>query len=81
MRAARALLRWSAERLAKEARLGRLTITRAESFDGVTTLTAANVDAVRTALEANGVEFIDGNGGGAGVRFKQAAAQPGETRD
>ena len=81
MRAARALLRWSAQDLAQKAKLGRLTITRAESFDGVTTLTAANADAVRTVLEANGVEFIDENGGGAGVRFKQAVARPGAARD
>jgi hypothetical protein len=33
-------------------------------------MTAANDLAVRRALEAAGVEFIDENGGGAGVRIK-----------
>jgi hypothetical protein len=34
-------------------------------------LTAANELAVRRALEAAGVEFIDENGGGAGVRLRK----------
>jgi hypothetical protein len=36
-----------------------------------TSLTAANELAVRRALEAAGVEFIDENGGGAGVRLRE----------
>jgi hypothetical protein len=32
-------------------------------------MTAANNHAVRRALEAAGVEFIDANGGGPGVRL------------
>jgi hypothetical protein len=34
-----------------------------------TSLTAANELAIRRALEAAGVEFIDENGGGPGVRL------------
>ena len=34
-------------------------------------MTAANNLAVRRALEAAGVEFIDENGGGPGVRLKK----------
>ena len=34
-------------------------------------MTVANGLAVRRALEAAGVEFIDENGGGAGVRLKK----------
>lgn len=34
-------------------------------------LIRANLAAVRQALENGGIEFIDENGGGAGVRFKQ----------
>ena len=30
--------------------------------------------AIRTALEAAGVEFVDENGGGAGVRLKRSPA-------
>jgi hypothetical protein len=34
-------------------------------------MTAANDLAIRRALEAAGVEFIDENGGGLGVRLKK----------
>jgi hypothetical protein len=77
IRAARGFLRWSAEELAKRARLGRLTVTRAESVDGKPTITEANLEAIRRTLEAGGVEFIAENGGGAGVRMRmpQASAE------
>ena len=71
IRAARALLRWSAADLAKESALGANTIRRAEVAEDGTSLTTANELAVRRALEAAGVEFIDENGGGLGVRFKK----------
>ena len=70
IRAARALLRWSAADLAKEASLGANTIRRAEVADGPTSLTTANERAIRRAFEAAGVELIDENGGGAGVRLR-----------
>jgi hypothetical protein len=71
IRAARALLRWSAEDLARASALGITTIRRAELTEDETSLTAANDLAVRRTLEAAGVEFIDGNGGGPGVRLRQ----------
>jgi transcriptional regulator with XRE-family HTH domain len=71
IRAARALLRWSAEDLARESNLGVTTIRRAELTDSETSMTAANDLAVRRALEAAGVEFIDENGGGPGVRLRK----------
>jgi ribosome-binding protein aMBF1 (putative translation factor) len=71
IRAARALLRWSAADLARESALGANTIRRAEVAEGKTPLTAANELAVRRALEAAGVEFIDENGGGPGVRLRK----------
>lgn len=70
IRAARALLRWSAEELAQASALGANTVRRAEVAEGATALTAANDRAIRKALEEAGVEFIDPNGGGAGVRFR-----------
>ena len=70
IRAARALLRWTADDLARETALGITTIKRAELAEDKTSLTAANDLAVRRALEAAGVEFIDENGGGAGVRLR-----------
>jgi hypothetical protein len=69
IRAARGLLRWSAEDLAREAALGLATIRRAEGAEGATSLTMANDLAVRRAFESAGVEFIDENGGGPGVRL------------
>jgi hypothetical protein len=73
MRAARALIRWSAEDLARESTLGVTTIRRAELTEGETSMTTANDLAVRRALEAAGVIFIDENGGaGPGVRLRKA---------
>jgi hypothetical protein len=46
------------------------TIRRAEQSERETSLTAANDLAVRRTLEAAGVEFIDENGGGPGVRLR-----------
>jgi hypothetical protein len=71
IRAARALLRWSAAELAQASALGANTIRRAEVADDATSLTAANELAVRRALESAGVEFIDENGGGPGVRLRK----------
>jgi hypothetical protein len=70
IRAARALLRWSAEDLARASAVGLTTIRRAELTDQQTSLTAANDLAVRRALEEAGVEFIVENGGGPGVRLR-----------
>ena len=71
IRAARALLRWSAEDLARASTLGVTTIRRAELTEAQTSMTTANDLAVRRALEAAGVDFIDDNGGGPGVRLRQ----------
>ncbi len=73
IRAARALMRWTAEDLARESMLSVATIRRAELTESETLMTAANDLAVRRALEAAGVEFIDENGGGPGVRLKKPA--------
>lgn len=75
IRAARALLRWTAETLAIKSRVGVATIRRTEGFDGPVRMTAANVAAIQAALEAGGVEFIEQNGGGPGVRLAKPAAE------
>jgi len=77
IRAARALLKWSADDLAKASSLGVNTIRRAEVAEEAIALTAANCLAVRRALETAGVEFIDENGGGPGVRLRRL--QKGKT--
>lgn len=71
IRAARALVRWSAGQLAEAAKIGLMTVRRAEATDGAVGITDANAHAIRTALEAVGVEFIAENGGGAGVRLSK----------
>jgi transcriptional regulator with XRE-family HTH domain len=71
IRAARALIRWSAEDLAEETTLSVTTIRRAELKDSETSLTNANDRAIRHALESAGVEFIEENGGGPGVRLRK----------
>jgi ribosome-binding protein aMBF1 (putative translation factor) len=78
IRAARALLRWSAEDLARQSSVGVTTIRRAELTEYQTSMTTANDLAVRHALEGAGVEFIDENGGGPGVRMRkhQRAKKP-----
>ena len=72
IRAARGFLQWSAQRLADAAGIGLSTVQRAEKAEGEPALTRANLMAIRTALEAAGVEFIAENGGGAGVRLRSA---------
>ena len=52
-------------------RLSVATIRRAELAEGETSMTAANDLAVRRALEAAGVEFIDENGSGPGVCLRK----------
>jgi transcriptional regulator with XRE-family HTH domain len=71
IRAARSLIRWTAEDLASASALSVATIRRAELKEAATALTAANDLAIRHALETAGVEFIDENGGGPGVRLRK----------
>ena len=72
IRAARSLIKWTAEDLARQSSVSLRTIRRAELADRDTSMTTANELAVRGALEDAGVEFIDENGGGAGVRLRKA---------
>jgi hypothetical protein len=72
IRAARALLRWRAQDLARESAVGVATIRRAELTEDETSMTAPNDLSVRRALEAAGVDFIEENGsGGPGVRLRK----------
>ena len=75
IRAARAFLRWRAEDLARESAVGVATIRRAELADNETSMTAPNDLSIRRALEAAGIEFLDENGGGRGVRLRKRRRQ------
>jgi transcriptional regulator with XRE-family HTH domain len=72
LRAARALLRWSAEDLSRRSSVSLRTIRRAELAERHTAMTTANNLAVRRALEDAGVEFLDENGSGPGVRLRKS---------
>ncbi len=76
IRAARALMNWSAVELAQNSSVGVNTIRRAE-VAWETSLTVANDLAIRRALESAGVEFIDENGGGPGVRLRKRQSRKG----
>jgi hypothetical protein len=71
MRAARAMLRWSALDLACLSKVGVATIRRVEVIDREIPVTAANEAAIRQTFESAGIEFIDENGKGEGVRFRK----------
>src|SRR5258708_37079403 len=68
-RAARGLLAWSQQELANKARVGIVTVHQLEA--GTSQPRSATLDVIRRAFESAGVEFIDENGGGAGVRLRQ----------
>lgn len=80
--AARTLLGMQQSELAALSSLSVPTLKRMEASNGPATGMANNVDAVRRALEAAGVEFIARNGGGPGVRLKDGGTAsntiPGE---
>ena len=71
IRAARALVKWSAEGLAQQSSVSLRTIRRAELSDHQTSMTAPNDLAIRRAFEGAGIDFIDENGGGPGVRLRK----------
>jgi hypothetical protein len=54
--------------------------TSAELKESETALTTANDLAIRHAFEAAGVEFIDENGGGPGVRLRTGRNKNGHNR-
>ena len=71
IRAARALVRWSAQELAQKAGIGISTVQRMENAEGVPSASGKNLAAIQCALESAGVVFIPENGGGPGVRLKK----------
>lgn len=68
-RAARALLGWSAQRLANEAQVGVATVRR---YEGGAQIAASSAEALLQAMQQAGIVFIDQGehspSGGEGVR-------------
>lgn len=71
LKAARALLDWSQEALATAADVSLPTVKRLEAAAGMLGGRAATVRKIQVALERAGVEFIDENGSGPGVRLRK----------
>jgi transcriptional regulator with XRE-family HTH domain len=71
IKAARALLGWSQADLAEKSGVSEPTVARLESMDGELGGRELTVGKIRAAIEAAGIEFIDENGGGRGVRLKK----------
>ena len=70
LRAARSLLGWSQSELAARAGLSLPTVKRLEGGFGPRVSGAAQAK-LQKAIEAAGIEFLDENGGGRGVRFRK----------
>jgi transcriptional regulator with XRE-family HTH domain len=68
-RAARGLLEWNQQELADRAQVGVVTVHQLEA--GTSQPRRATLQAIRRAFETAGVEFIDENGGGPGVRLQK----------
>lgn len=68
-RAARAMIEWTQPKLAGSARVGLSTVVDFEKSRRAVSADAIN--AMRTALEIAGVEFMPENGGGVGVRLRR----------
>jgi transcriptional regulator with XRE-family HTH domain len=66
---ARAALGWGVRELAAAAKVSIDTVARFERGDE---LKERTIEALQLTLEAAGIEFIDENGGGPGVRLKKS---------
>lgn len=71
LRAARALLGWSQTELASRAGVSLPTVKRVEGSFGPNVSEEAR-SKLRLALEAAGIEFLEENGAGMGVRFRKS---------
>ena len=71
--ASRAALRWTADVLASQARLGVQTIKRLEAADGVPSGRSTTLLEIQSALEAAGIEFIGSPTDGPGIRIRSSS--------
>src|SRR5262245_17382079 len=68
-RAARGLLAWSQQELAQKAGVGVVTVHQLEA--GTSKPRRATLEVIKQAFERAGVEFINENGGGPGLRLRR----------
>jgi transcriptional regulator with XRE-family HTH domain len=74
VKAARALLGWSQDDLARQSGVSYPTVARIEAQDGPLGGRVSTAEAIQRALEAGGVEFT--NGGRPGVRLAARRTSP-----
>ncbi len=70
IKAARALIGWTARELAQRAEIGFSTLIRLESEEGVPSSNVRTLEAIKKAFEDAGIEFIGEPNQGAGVRWR-----------
>lgn len=76
IRAARAMVRWSPDELARRADVPRLAVMQAESIYGVPRITPEEAAKIQQTLEAEGFVFLtDGPDGGPGLRWNTYSAR------
>lgn len=75
IKAARALLGWTQSDLAEASGVSHPTVKRLEMASGAIGGRAETGDAIRSALEEAGIQFIEQNGGGPGVRLSRPSGQ------
>ncbi len=69
IRAARALLKWSALELSNKSNVGTTTLKRYELSEGVPNAHVRTLTTIKTTLEAAGIEFIGEPDNNPGVRL------------
>lgn len=75
IKAARALLAWSQEKMAAVADVSVPTVKQLEAIDGPLGGRNETGEKIRKALEFAGIEFIAENGGGPGVRLRKRTTE------
>ena len=70
IRAARALLGWSQDKLARRAGIGVATLRRIEQNEGILKGNFSTIIKIQKALEQVGIHFIEDDAGEIGVRLK-----------
>jgi transcriptional regulator with XRE-family HTH domain len=71
IKAARALLEWSQEALAEASNVSLPTVKRLEAAKGQLGGRSDTVRKLVAAIQSAGVEFLEENGGGPGVRLRR----------
>ena len=69
IRAARALIRWSAVDLADKSGIGVATIRRIELMDGLPAANTRTLSAIKSTFELSGIEFVGEPDKNPGVRL------------